>query len=207
MNPPGFGAFMEALHRNGSRSVSFDLDALSMIMLVGQVQLALRHPANRGESASFAQIFLRKAKQSLGAINPVFADLVDAGNDPSCDVPVATTRTNGGIPADPWQRTEPPKDREIIIVGKIRREDDFTVEYFPVACAAHWSEQAKEWLNHDELTIRRSLDETLIVDAWTDLPRSQMLEVTVPPIVETKEDGTKAQVHPALGLRIGRGGA
>lgn len=32
-------------------------------------------------------------------------------------------------------------------------------------------------------------------------------EVSAPPIVETLGDGTKLQLHPALGLRVQRGGA
>ena len=56
-------------------------------MLLAQLQLALRHPANKGPGAEFARTLARKLQVHL-SVNPLLTALCEKGWDPEFDLPI-----------------------------------------------------------------------------------------------------------------------
>jgi len=54
--------------------------------ILAQLQLASRHPANTGATATIARRFARALQQAI-AITPTLRTLAEAGWNPACDVP------------------------------------------------------------------------------------------------------------------------
>ncbi|MDX2215465.1 MAG: hypothetical protein SFY66_19535 [Oculatellaceae cyanobacterium bins.114] len=55
-------------------------------VLVGQIQLALRHPQNRGPSADVARDMAIRLQARLGQIHPAIAEALEHGWHPEFDV-------------------------------------------------------------------------------------------------------------------------
>lgn len=55
-------------------------------VLVGQIQLALRHPENRGPSAEIARDMAVRLQALLGQIDPAIAEALEHGWHPEFDV-------------------------------------------------------------------------------------------------------------------------
>jgi hypothetical protein len=66
--------------------VILELGTVQALLLIAQLQLALRHPANRGPGAAFALNMTREIEAHLGK-TPGLRWLIARGWDPSYDVP------------------------------------------------------------------------------------------------------------------------
>jgi hypothetical protein len=71
-----------------------------------------------------------------------------------------------------WNTSDPPKDRPIVAVGGIMFDDGFSTEKFPFAVAIQWGEEIGEWMlcHGDHSTLRRTLEEKVIIHFWTEYP-------------------------------------
>ena len=61
-----------------------DMDFSTGFMLVAQLQLALRHPANQGSSAELCRRFLKGLIDKL-SVTPTIREALEQGNDPRRD--------------------------------------------------------------------------------------------------------------------------
>lgn len=77
---------LEARHGICRIDLSFGL----AVILIAQIQLALRHPANRGESAAQAREFVEALIGRLEASEPAVGELLRRGFDPAADVQIDT---------------------------------------------------------------------------------------------------------------------
>lgn len=68
---------------------SLEVDFSTLAVLIAHVQLALRHPANKGHSAKVATDMIHRIIAILGEREPVIGELLRLGFDPSHDVEVA----------------------------------------------------------------------------------------------------------------------
>jgi hypothetical protein len=73
--------FVDALKTAGP--VRLELGALEAVAIVGQVQLALRHPRNRGESTKIARAFIEQIRRQ---VPEGLQRNIDAGFNPEMDV-------------------------------------------------------------------------------------------------------------------------
>lgn len=92
--------------------VTIYADIPSVMMLIGQVQLALRHPNNRGEEAQAARVMVGKLTESLRPTKAV-RRLIELGNDPRHDYQIHVAG-----PATPVRPTV------VAILGSEERNDD-----------------------------------------------------------------------------------
>jgi hypothetical protein len=74
-------AFVEAVRT--AAPVKLELSALEAVAIVGQIQLALRHPANRGESTKIARAFIEEVRRQ---VPEGLQRNIDAGFNPKFDV-------------------------------------------------------------------------------------------------------------------------
>jgi hypothetical protein len=79
---------LEARHGVCRMDVSFAL----AVILIAQIQLALRHPANRGESAAQAREFVEALIGRLEASEPAVGEVLRRGFDPAHDVQIDPAR-------------------------------------------------------------------------------------------------------------------
>lgn len=70
----------------GQAEMVMPVDVLTLSLLVGALQLALRHPGFPAESRRVVVDFLDKAIRALEMFNPVFGRVGRMGNDPANDV-------------------------------------------------------------------------------------------------------------------------
>lgn len=75
-----------------------------------------------------------------------------------------------------WQTGEPPKDgTEIIAVGKVMWQDEFSTTADPFVAAIRWYKDQSEyegWHYTDTgLTVARTLDDKVIVHWWSLFPK------------------------------------
>ena len=75
----------EMLARNSS-SLQLELTAIEAIALIGQLQLALRHPANRGPAAELIRTLAKALEEFLSKCGPATAEICRRGWDPEHDV-------------------------------------------------------------------------------------------------------------------------
>lgn len=66
-----------------------ELDGMTAFMLIGQLQLALRHPQNRGASAGVARRVADGLIERLAGGDEEIRTLLRHGYDPAYDVPPA----------------------------------------------------------------------------------------------------------------------
>ncbi len=74
---------LEARHGHFTAELSFG----DVAILVAQVQLALRHPGNVGQSAGRARRFIERTIETLEASEPEVGRYLRMGFDPAHDVP------------------------------------------------------------------------------------------------------------------------
>jgi hypothetical protein len=79
---------LAVLERYHDHPVQLDLDVQQLTMLVGALQLALRHPHFPATSRRFLEGWLENVITTTGRLSPHLEDLLLAGNDPAQDVPV-----------------------------------------------------------------------------------------------------------------------
>lgn len=75
---------LQAKHGTCQLDLSFGL----VLIVIAQLQLALRHPGNRGASADQARDFVVALIGRLEASEPVVGPLLRRGFDPGFDVPI-----------------------------------------------------------------------------------------------------------------------
>jgi len=75
----------EMLARSSS-CLELELTALEAMTLLGQMQLALRHPANRGASADLVRKIAQVIEQFLAKLGPATAEICRRGWAPEHDV-------------------------------------------------------------------------------------------------------------------------
>ncbi|SRR5579883_1006735 len=84
MQTPDFKTIAETFKT--SPPITLEVDPIYLFVLVGTVQLALRHPGNRGKSAELARQAAISFQQRLGEINPEIAAALEQGWHPEFDV-------------------------------------------------------------------------------------------------------------------------
>jgi len=80
-----FERFQAAGRQHGLQMVRLEMNVAQLLVLVSQVQLALRHPNNKGESAAEATAFVRDVQEQLRALDPVFGEVIEHGFDQALD--------------------------------------------------------------------------------------------------------------------------
>ncbi len=84
MPTPDLKALTQAMQASGP--IMIEVDPIYLFVLVGTVQLALRHPGNRGHSADLAREAATAFQQRLGEIDPAIAIALEQGWHPEFDV-------------------------------------------------------------------------------------------------------------------------
>lgn len=67
-------------------SATLRIGIAELVALIAQVQLALRHPANKGEGATLARLIIEDAIAGMEAHEPEIGPLLRRGFDPAYDV-------------------------------------------------------------------------------------------------------------------------
>ena len=67
-------------------TISIQMPFIMMLMALGQLQLASRHPLNRGNSAAAGRALAFGLEDAIVTHVPELKPLIDAGWDPACDV-------------------------------------------------------------------------------------------------------------------------
>jgi len=76
--------FLEEIRTAGP--VRLELGALEAVSIVGQLQLALRHPLNRGETTKIARLFIEQVRRQ---VPEGLQRNIDAGFNPKMDISTA----------------------------------------------------------------------------------------------------------------------
>jgi len=81
--------FTEALERLVLKHPTFavEMPMGNIIVLVAQMQLALRHPRNNGDSAKTCRDFCEQVIAEIARAEPELAEILTWGFDPSKDIP------------------------------------------------------------------------------------------------------------------------
>jgi hypothetical protein len=66
--------------------IHLTLDGLSAFTIIAQIQLALRHPKNRGESANAAREIARHLEEAIASVIPALGITLEKGWHPENDV-------------------------------------------------------------------------------------------------------------------------
>lgn len=90
---------LATLHQFHAHPVQLDLDVQQLTMLIGPLQLALRHPGFPATSRAFLEPRLEQVITEVGALSPDLEWLLRAGNDPAQDVPVDAKPRPGPAPS------------------------------------------------------------------------------------------------------------
>lgn len=77
-------------------ALSFEIAWVNVVALVGCLQLALRHPANRGAPARVARHLIDGVIERVEPICPDLARLLRLGDDPAHDQPAGVEGPVGG---------------------------------------------------------------------------------------------------------------
>lgn len=60
-------------------TIDLKIDSLILLAIISNLQLALTHPQNVGESAKMIRLFIEDISKALSQIDPVYKILIDAG--------------------------------------------------------------------------------------------------------------------------------
>lgn len=77
---------MDTVNLSNQYVGSIDLDIVTAMCIIGQIQLASRHPANTGESAAIAASFARQLQEMVVAVAPKNEQLIEKGWNPDFDI-------------------------------------------------------------------------------------------------------------------------
>ena len=58
----------------------------------------------------------------------------------------------------------------MVLIGNAVWDQGSFTESVPVCAEAHWSEESKQWVDSEEMSLLRFTDEQLIIHHWIDLP-------------------------------------
>jgi hypothetical protein len=77
-----------------------------------------------------------------------------------------------------WNTSEAPRDRAIVAVGKVMVSDEWSTAAIPFCTAIEWREISghSDWYHYygEPLTVRRALDEEIIIHYWQELPQERL---------------------------------
>lgn len=62
------------------------IDVITAMAVIGNIQLASRHPLNDGESLKIAIWFARILQERLDAVCPEYSAVIEMGWDPNFDI-------------------------------------------------------------------------------------------------------------------------
>lgn len=65
---------------------SYDVDGVTLFAIIGQIQLASRHPANIGPSATLVQNWARDMQKAIAEVFPDLHIIIEMGWNPEMDV-------------------------------------------------------------------------------------------------------------------------
>lgn len=85
------------LERHARHPVTLEMDVITGQILVGALQLALRHPAFPRTSREIVQGFIREFQARVALLDGDLAVLVEMGNQPHRDVPHPPCRWCGEV--------------------------------------------------------------------------------------------------------------
>lgn len=71
--------------REWDRPIKFDLDIILTVGIIGQLQLAFRHPSNLGPTRELVESFVRELIENLDPDKGALYELLTAGFDPEMD--------------------------------------------------------------------------------------------------------------------------
>lgn len=77
---------MEQFNLSNQYVGSIDLDIVTGMCIIAQIQLASRHAENTGESAAIAASFARQLQEMIVAVAPENERIIEMGWNPSLDV-------------------------------------------------------------------------------------------------------------------------
>ncbi|MEA3211296.1 MAG: hypothetical protein QOE70_4353 [Chthoniobacter sp.] len=77
--------FLAALGHHAKTPVILHLDALSVFELVAALQLACRHPGFSALMKERVSGFVQAAREKLGALDPLFSQVIERGEKPQFD--------------------------------------------------------------------------------------------------------------------------
>jgi hypothetical protein len=80
-------AMLALLERHGRHPVTVEMDVIAGHVLIGALQLALRHPAFPRTSREIVQGFIRGFQARVASLDDDLAVLMELGNQPHRDVP------------------------------------------------------------------------------------------------------------------------
>lgn len=93
--------------------IPVEIDPPVAMILIGQLQLAIRHPQNTGTSAAYAREFIEALRSRICEPGSVLDALITAGFDPDYDVPADEKNiTYTGLPQTTSGRTVYPAPME-----------------------------------------------------------------------------------------------
>lgn len=78
---------LAVLERHARHPVTVEMDVITGQVIIGALQLALRHPAFPRTSREIIQSFIRGFQARVAALDGDLAVLVELGNQPHRDVP------------------------------------------------------------------------------------------------------------------------
>lgn len=89
---------LAALHEHAHKPLMVSLPLVKAFALCAQLQLALRHPLNVGQSTEVAREFIALIREHALHFDPALAEAIDAGNDSRFDpvIGAATESEVGG---------------------------------------------------------------------------------------------------------------
>ena len=83
-----------------------------------------------------------------------------------------------------WHTTTPPQDgTQIVAVGRVLWEDDFSAGSQPFAHALFWNADAKLWCywHGDQMALTTALNDQVKIDWWLPLPQGDLSLLTSAP--------------------------
>jgi hypothetical protein len=76
--------YMKDIAAIGNRRLNLSVDIAQMLAIIGNLQLALRHPGNTGQSARVTRAFIKDCKLALSEYQGI-CKLIDKGFDKKFD--------------------------------------------------------------------------------------------------------------------------
>jgi hypothetical protein len=77
---------MEQFNLSNQYAGSIDLDIVTAMSVIAQIQLAARHPGNNGDTKQIAERFAKELQVMVCAIAPENAELIELGWNADCDI-------------------------------------------------------------------------------------------------------------------------
>ena len=78
--------YTQALRGHGDDPVVVESDVTTIVMIVGALQLALRHPRFPSTMRMVIDGILTCWSEKLASVDPLFAEVIALGDDPKLDV-------------------------------------------------------------------------------------------------------------------------